>query len=287
VKKLLPAAVALCAAAALALTGCASKGESVSGNGNSAPAAKPVDPKIALVSAVQKTAGQTSAKVTMTMTMGTTKVNADGVMKYTAPITGDLTMRMTGPDGQPMTMHAVYTPDAMYMSVPQFTAQIGKKWLRMRYADLAGAGGGAAFGKVLQQQMQQGQDPRQWLKVMTASQDLKVVGTETIGGTSTTHYRGTVDTVKALAAGGQLTSLTAAERSALQKQFAALKLQKFDADAWIGADGWPRRIEERAKLPQGAFHVRIDMSDFGVAVKVTPPPAAQVQDFGALLKSGG
>jgi hypothetical protein len=134
------------------------------------------------------------------------------------------------------------------------------------------------------QQMDQGQDPRQYLKLMLASQDLAVVGTETIGGAAATHYRGTIDTQKALADAGTLTKLSEKERSALKKQFDAMKLNSMKADIWVTEDGWPVRVVQKGGIAQGSFTMRFDMSDFGVKVNVKAPPASDVQDFAEMLK---
>jgi len=287
VNRVVSSAVAVSAALLLALTGCSadktgSGQAATAGSDQAAEPAKPADPKVALASAVRKTDERNSARITMQMTTGPAQVQAKGIMKFTAPLTGELDMSLSQKGGNTQKMQARYTPDAIYIGGGELAAQTGKKWIRMGYADLAKLGGPGA-GAALVQQMDQGQDPRQYLKLMLASQDLTVVGTEAINGAAATHYRGTIDLGKALADAGQLTKLSAKERAALKRQFDAMKLNAVKADIWVSADGWPVRIVQQGSIAVGSFTVRFDMSDFGIPVTVNPPPAAEVQDFAAML----
>jgi hypothetical protein len=275
-------AAAASTALLVALTGCGGTSkDATKDTASDGKQAAPADLKTVLVAAVKKTDEKSSARMTVQMTLGSTVIQAEGVMRYTAPLLGKLDMTMNAA-GQRMVMHALYTREAMYMSMPGLSAQLGKKWMRMGYADLEKAAG-SGLGKLLQQQLTQGQDFRKYLKLLVASQDLQTVGTETVGGVSTTHYRGTIDALKALSDSGQLAGLSAADRKQLKQQFAQLGLRTFKADIWVDGDGYLRRIRETAKTAQGAFDVRMDMSDFGVAVNVSPPPSADVRDFGEVL----
>ncbi len=283
-KRITASTVAIGAALLLALTGCGSdKPES---GGDSAKSA-PQDPRAALVAAVKKTDERKSARITMRVTAGSASTEAKGVMAFTAPVRGELEMTVPGAGGASEKMKALFTSDAIYIGGGSLASQTGKEWMKLSYADLKQAGGGA-FGKLLEQQLSGGQqDPRQYLKLMLASQDLRTVGTEDVNGVKTTHYEGTVDMAKALDDSGQLKELSAAEREALTKQFTNLNLTKVDADIWVDEDGWPVRIEQSGKMTQGDFKLRVDMSDFGVPVNVTAPPASKVSDLGEMLSQLG
>jgi hypothetical protein len=190
--------------------------------------------------------------------------------------------------GKDVTAKVMYTPSAIYFSSPDMAAMMGgKEWFKLSYSDLRTMGG-SAYGKVLEQQLGQSQDPRQYLKLMVASQDLRVVGTESVNGAQATHYAGTIDTVKSLSSTGRLTGLTESERKQLNDQMTSLGMKTMKADVWIDGDGWPRRIVQSGSSSKvGAFNLKIDFTDFGTPVNVTVPSASQVEDFGQIMQRLG
>jgi hypothetical protein len=279
VKKVVIGTVALSAAVLFALPGC-----SADGQGATKPAApQPADPKLALASAVKKTDSQGSARLTMKATVAGEKVTMKGVLKFSTPPVGRFEVTQADKGKPAEEVELLLLRDAMYMKMDTLAAQTGKTWMRMRYADLAKAAGSGA-GKALQENLSQNQDPRQFLKLTLASEDLKEVGKETVGGVETRHFRGTIDSSEALAKNNQITGLPASDRAALKKRFAQLKLDKMKADVWVDGDGWPRRLTVKAGSGASRMVVTEEFSDFGTPVNVTAPPSGEVQDFGELLK---
>jgi hypothetical protein len=275
-------AVAAGAAALIAVGGCSSHGPSTSSAGTPA-GAKAANPRVVLADAIRKTGTGTTAKVTLHVTSAGSTIAGSGAMKFASPPMGRLNLRIP----QQGEVTVLTTPTAIYMHNAQLAGQLGgKAWLKMAYADLAAAGG--TLGKLLKQQMtQQNQDPRQYLKLMAASNNLASVGTETVDGVSTTHLHGTVDVSKALAGPVAGEGLTAAEIAQLRKQFQSLGLSQITADIWVDSDGWPRKISQAGGAGKTKFTSVTTLSDFGVVVDVTPPPVAEVTDLGAMLRSMG
>ena len=137
-----------------------------------------------------------------------------------------------------------------YIRSPLLTAALpaGKKWLKV---DLAKAGAAAGFNlSVLG-----AQDPGKALSYLRNLKDVTVVGKETVGGVSTTHYR-------AVAAGSAT------------------------YDAWVGDDGYIHRI--RVVSTSGAkVSATTDLSRFGSTVHVKVPSAAESYATNSIPGMGG
>jgi len=74
--------------------------------------------------------------------------------------------------------------------------------------------------------------------MLTASKDVKVVGTEEVGGVGTTHYAGTFSVAEALKQLGPKVS------AQVKTQLSGMKDMKFDA--WIDDQGLPRKVVMKA-----------------------------------------
>src|SRR5438067_2308558 len=139
------------------------------------------------------------------------------------------------------------------------------------------------LGVDLQQlQMSGNQSPGDALAQLRGSKDAKKIGTETIDGVRTTHYRAKVDLNKALA------KATPRERRAIKRLLRSAKQQGFDAaptrvDVWVGDDGLVRRLTERLG---GAGTVTMTFSDYGAPVQIDVPPADETIDLAQLLSGG-
>jgi len=108
------------------------------------------------------------------------------------------------------------------------------------------------------------------------SGDVEDLGTEEVDGVDTHHYRFDVDVEAALE------QLPADERAELEGSFDQLGTTTFPIDLWITEDGLPiRQVMELdlGALAGGTMTMQLDLSDFGVAVDVEPPPAEEVISF--------
>lgn len=123
--------------------------------------------------------------------------------------------------------------------------------------------------------------------------DAKKVGTETVRGVETTHYRATVDLDKAAAAS------PVSVRDDLTEVARQLGTPKLAVEAWLDADGRLRRLRytiDLADLDDGApakgagtgmVVATLELFDFGTEVAVSPPPAAETTDLADLLGGAG
>lgn len=107
------------------------------------------------------------------------------------------------------------------------------------------------------------------------------LGTETIRGSTTTHYRGTVDLGAAVEAAGALVD---AEQF---KRFAAALGPELVVDAFLDDDGRLRRLSYDQPVPGtpggASQRVEVEYFDFGAPVDISIPTPDQVTDLSDLL----
>lgn len=182
----------------------------------------------------------------------------------------------------------VFASRVIYMKSPFYARFLpkGKTWLRL---DLA------AFGKKLGINLDQlsqfsGGDPRQTLDQLRAvSGDVKKLGSATVRGAQTTHYRAKVDLNR------YPKLVPPAQRSAAEQGVKRLiqltGTSSFPVDIWIDAQKRVRRIQLAYSFrPKGqatsqklTFNETVDIYDFGVAEKIAVPPPSQTIDFTQLV----
>ena len=167
----------------------------------------------------------------------------------------------------------------IYMRLGALASQIpgGKQWLELNLSKL-GKSAGLDFGKLLSGSQLQPTDLLGMLRGEGAK--IRRLGSATIDGIATTHYRVTVDVAKAFQAKG----LT----SPMLGSFAA-QMPKLPEDVWIGKDGLVRRVAiDYSFAPAGRqLHMRMTMniSDYGAHITIAAPPSGEVFDATQLAQS--
>jgi hypothetical protein len=167
-----------------------------------------------------------------------------------------------------------------YVSYLRFTPGTGrlpggKHWIRNDLSKLA-ASAGIDLGSLLSGGQVQSGD----LLSMLAAEGAKVdnLGSETIDGATTTHYRVTIDTAKALQAKGLTTPLLTA---------VAAQLPTIPADVWIGTDGLVHRVRVSLAVAQNQLGLTVDLYDYGAHVTIAAPPSSDVVDSASLAHGHG
>ena len=127
-----------------------------------------------------------------------------------------------------------------------------------------------------------GRSPTEALAQLRGSKDTKKLGTETIDGVETTHYRATLSLEDALV------KATPKEREGVQRLMNEAKARGIDAtplsvDVWVGDDGLVRRMTENVG---SVGNVTLTFSDYGVPVEIEAPAAEDTIDLSKLLVSG-
>ena len=168
----------------------------------------------------------------------------------------------------------------IYMQLGVLSSQLpgGKQWIKLDLSKL-GKASGVDLGKLLSGSQLQPSD----LLGMLRGEGAKVrkVGSATIDGTATTHYRVTIDLAKALESKGLASPLLGG---------LAAQMPKLPENVWIGKDGLVRRVGFSYGFARSGQQVRMRMtmniSDYGAHVTIAAPPSSQVFDATQFAQSG-
>ncbi|MEU7055131.1 hypothetical protein [Streptomyces sp. NPDC046197] len=281
-------------AVATALTGVSACGLSGSSgaSGSGGQGVTHVSPIAALRTAEQSTDKADSARVDGTISVGTAmSMKAQGALSWGHGLTGNITITYTGGTlaevmrkAGSTSMQARYLPDAYYAKMTDTFAQQagGKHWLRYGYDEMARLGGGS--GAYLQDQLQNN-TPNQTVKLLLASGDVKKVGEEQLSGEHTTHYAGTVNVADFADRSNK--DLSAGQLAQLKKQLSRAGVTTETVDIWINDQNLLVKKVEKGTIAAGTMTSTAYYRDYGVKVSVTPPPAADTEDFTKLLKKQG
>lgn len=167
----------------------------------------------------------------------------------------------------------------VYMRAPFLAKSLpgGKQWFKIDLAAAAKRATGLDLSQLTTQST-----PGDQLQQLRASGGAHRVGTDTIRGVATTHYRGNVDLHKLA------DRVPAAQRQATEQDVNRLiKLtgaSGYPFDVWIDAQHRVRRMafSMSLKLPttgqQMSYAVKMDFFNYGTTANIAAPPADQVYD---------
>jgi hypothetical protein len=165
----------------------------------------------------------------------------------------------------------------MYMRSPLFDKMLpAGKWVKMDLEKMAKKEG-VDLGAIMNANQA---DPSQSLRMLMASNNARVTGSERIRGVQTTHYAFNVDFKKL------------ADKYKQFRQLQSMGSISAPAEAWIDAKGRVRRLVVTMSLaaPQLGTPMTMSMTeelyDFGARVNITPPSDDLVVDLSSLPGSG-
>ncbi|WP_245966343.1 LppX_LprAFG lipoprotein [Sphaerisporangium album] len=188
-------------------------------------------------------------------------------------LASDVTLDQISVAGQnvPGGVRVILLGDTAYLKMDMLSKLVGgtKPWIKIDLKK-AGQSAGVDVSQLLRQAQQV--DLQSSVKMLTSSKDVAKVGTESVGGVETTHYKGTFTVAEAVK------QLTPEMRQGLEGQLSNVKDMKFDA--WIDAQGLPRKVEMNGAAGQeGTFKLATQFTSFNDAAEVTAPPADQVGEL--------
>jgi hypothetical protein len=307
---------ALLAAGSLALLGACGDGDGTSQQSGSARTDKAdkadtgdAPAEVSVLDLVLASAGRAAdaktSRFEFTMTLdgptGPLNLTAKGASDSSVPLMSlDMDMASIIPGTPPggAVVSTVFDGKAVYIRFPEELAAGlpgGKRWARLDLAALS-AGAGIDAGDLAAQF--NSSDPLANIALLTgAAGEITEVGTEEVRGVSTRHLKMTVDLQKATE---QLTSKLSgatAERlkAAVAQAAGTVGVTSLPIDAWIDADGLPRRLAyemdlSKAKVPgtesgaaTGTARVSMEFFDFGEDVDVAIPAPEETVDLAELL----
>jgi hypothetical protein len=220
------AAVTLCAGTLALAAGC-------SAGTTSGTAAKPPSPRTALILAADQAERVTSMTASFSSQVsGSAGENFAGTMQaqlkptLEAEVTGSV-----GASGETLDLTEILTDKAMYLKMAELSKEIGKPWVKIPFSEMGGSQG------ALLSQLVQGvhnDNPAQQITMVSASKNVRVVGTQVIDGVRTTEYTGSYSPAAALAA------LTPSERKTLGPELKQVSGQVHFTE-WIDAQHHVRK----------------------------------------------
>lgn len=233
-----------------------------------------------VAAAAASTASQ-STRVTVTTAMRTPGMSVSftetGVFDF-ANSRGLL--RMKGPAG--MASEELFVPPKTYLKLPGGVHGLprGKSWVAMSSAATGGLGS-ALLGP------SGGTDPGDLLAALTAAaSQVTNLGAATIHGVPVTHLRLDIDPAKAAS------RVPRAQRAGFRAFATSLGAATVPVDVWIDQKNMVRQVRWSPHLPGGSaapagarFTQTTDFYDFGVPVRVSPPPASEVASMSHLSTS--
>lgn len=182
-------------------------------------------------------------------------------------------------------IEAIQDGRVMYLRFPAMAEQLpaGKSWVRQDLQASAQAAG-VDFGEL---QQFTGNDPREMLDFLRAvSGNIETVGTESVRGVDTTHYRATIDPLdyEKLAPPDKREEF----RSLVQQMAAQSGIGKIPVDIWVDEFGFVRKLTMAFSATQpgttqsAEASMTFELYDYGAEVAIDLPPTAQVVDASAL-----
>lgn len=198
-----------------------------------------------------------------------------GTMLYqkTPQISSDINLGQVSFNGQNMPggVRVILQGDVAYVKLDMLRTLVGatKPWIRLDLKQL-----GSQAGVDIEQYLAQAQqfDLKTSAAMLTASKDVKPVGTEQVGGVDTTHYLGTFPVAEAIK------QLPEDRRGHVQDELANAKDVTFDA--WIDGQGLPRKVELNGGKPgAGTFKATAMFKSFNEPVSIKAPAADQVGEL--------
>jgi LppX_LprAFG lipoprotein len=271
IRRLITAA-GLFAAAVTLIAGCGSAATTTHG-----AAPKPLTARQALSLAVSSSQQITSASTTLSVkTTGSTAAATTGSMqmqlKPSLLISANLKVAVAG---QTIPVSEIIRDKTIYLKVPGLSQHVGKPWLKISLAQLAG--NGAAFSQLLQS-VQSG-NPLDQTKLLSVSKDVHATGTQVIDGVTTTRYAGSYTPSAALAA------MNPSLRKLMGPGLKQIKGNvKFTV--WIDAQHRTRRLVATENVNGQTVVTTINITAINQPVSITLPPASQVTTVPSSLLNG-
>ncbi|MGW7456925.1 hypothetical protein [Streptomyces sp. NPDC054797] len=138
----------------------------------------------------------------------------------------------------------------------------GKSWLKLDVSAVLGEQGAAGMKGA-------NSDPTAGLKTLKYAKGVSKVGTESVNGKTTTHYRATVPGDKLGDAAAMYDKLGSTGGEVV-------------TDVWVDDKGMPARMNQTF----GTTSMNLDFLSFGSAKAISAPPAGDTADITELYKSG-
>ncbi|MFJ8541018.1 DUF1396 domain-containing protein [Streptomyces sp. NPDC093586] len=209
------------------------------------------------------------------------RVEAEAEMQLKPTVS--MAMKMKAPDrGADATAEIRLVDKALYLNGGTEAAKEmdGKSWIKF---DLAAMGADKELNG-LGSASQADKNPAAESTFLTGAKDVEKVGTETVDGVKTTHYKGTVtlDALeKSLAEGDKATQ---DQRRKSIEQYEKMGVDELTMDMWVDGDDQAKQFRMRGDADKGPLDMTVTFLDFNEPVKITAPPAGETADLAEMMQ---
>lgn len=119
---------------------------------------------------------------------------------------------------------------------------------------------------------------------LTGSKNVKKVGTETVDGVKTTHYKGkvTLDEFRKSLKGAD--KATRATREKSLDQYTKMGIDALTMDVWVDGDDRTKQFRMRGTADKGPLDMTITFLEYNKPVTVKAPPAKDTVDLAEMMK---
>ncbi|WP_225636256.1 LppX_LprAFG lipoprotein [Streptomyces solaniscabiei] len=211
------------------------------------------------------------------------RVEAEAEMQLKPAVA--MAMKMKAPDqGVDATAEIRLVDKALYLNGGAEAAKEmdGKSWIKF---DLAAMGADKELGE-LGSASQADKNPAAESTFLAGAKDVEKVGTETVDGVETTHYKGTV-TLDALEKSlADEDKATQDQRRKSLEQYEKMGVDKLTMDMWIDGDDQAKQFRMRGDADKGPLDMTVTFLGFNEPVKVTAPPAGETVDLAEMMQEG-
>jgi hypothetical protein len=178
-----------------------------------------------------------------------------------------------------LTMTELLSKSTIYIDSPVFGAKLpgGAKWVKL---DLGKAASNLGLDP---RTLSSGQtDPSQYLQFLKAGGGtIQKVGSDTVRGVATTHYKGSIDLAKV--ADLVPSKDKAATKAAIEKLTAQLGTASLPMEVWIDSKHMVRKLQLSISVTVSGQHVGTKIEEelfgFGPTPAVNPPAAGEVYEL--------
>lgn len=259
-------------AIAFLLAGCGGGGGSNNGGGRSA-SGNPI------AQAAAKTSAAGSLKIDFGISSKGLSGGGRGIFNTGKRTTGRVAMTVQS-GGQSTTVDTLVEGNVLYIRSPVFRQVLpaGKEWVRLDLAKLAQQRG-LNLGSLLDSNP----TPTGALAYLRGSTGtVQKVGTETVQGVKTTHYKATIDLEQAAK------RATGPARDSIRRVINVAGVRRLPVEVWVDGNGYVRKLIYTQHSGRGqSAKIEMELHDFGTPVAVLSPPASSVVEFQELLKPQG
>ncbi|MET8828777.1 DUF1396 domain-containing protein [Streptomyces sp. NPDC004610] len=155
----------------------------------------------------------------------------------------------------------------------------GKSWIKF---DLAALGAGDELSE-LGGAGQAEKNPASEAGFMADAEGVEEVGTETVDGVETTHYKGTITLADLRDSLKDEDKETREAREKSLEQYEDLGIEKMTMDMWVDGEERTKQFRVRGDAEQGPMDVTITFFDINKPVEVKAPPAAETVDLAEMM----